>query len=294
MQANEKDGPPRRILLATDLSGRCDRATDRAVYLAKAWNAELIVLHVMEPEPIMSGSTYSPSWRIKYDPQQRAERRVRDEIGEILPGVSVIVERGDPAAAILRVAEARSVDFIVSGVARDEPLGRVAIGSTVEKVLGRCPCPLLVVRKRGLRPYRNIVSATDFSLPSRQALETAVRLFPDAAHSVFHAYDAIYSGIVDDAAGYRRQHRDMAAQDCRKFLEESELSAIGNRHPGVILEHGAADQLLSEYALENDVDLAVMGTRGHGTLYDIFIGSVAKKLVMSVPCDALLVRPGTA
>lgn len=36
------NGPPRRIILATDLSARCDRALDRAAALASAWQAELI------------------------------------------------------------------------------------------------------------------------------------------------------------------------------------------------------------------------------------------------------------
>jgi hypothetical protein len=36
------NGPPRRIILATDLSARCDRALDRAAALASAWQAELM------------------------------------------------------------------------------------------------------------------------------------------------------------------------------------------------------------------------------------------------------------
>jgi nucleotide-binding universal stress UspA family protein len=46
-----------RILLATDLSARSDRAMDRAMMLAKRENAELVVLHVLEPTP---GNRYYP------------------------------------------------------------------------------------------------------------------------------------------------------------------------------------------------------------------------------------------
>ena len=35
-------GAPRKVLLATDLSARCDRALERAVSLAVGWNAQLI------------------------------------------------------------------------------------------------------------------------------------------------------------------------------------------------------------------------------------------------------------
>ncbi|MGE4048921.1 MAG: universal stress protein, partial [Acetobacteraceae bacterium] len=40
--------PPERILLATDLSCRCDRAQDRAVWLAEQWDSRLTLLHVLE------------------------------------------------------------------------------------------------------------------------------------------------------------------------------------------------------------------------------------------------------
>lgn len=37
------------LLLATDLSSRCDRASDRAAQLAQAWSAKLLVLHAIDP-----------------------------------------------------------------------------------------------------------------------------------------------------------------------------------------------------------------------------------------------------
>ena len=36
---------PKRLLLATDLSARCDRALDRAAQLAEAWQAEIVAVN---------------------------------------------------------------------------------------------------------------------------------------------------------------------------------------------------------------------------------------------------------
>lgn len=47
------NGPPMRILLATDLSARCDRALDRAAQLAAEWGAELIALKVVESPQLL-------------------------------------------------------------------------------------------------------------------------------------------------------------------------------------------------------------------------------------------------
>jgi len=38
---------PERIVMATELSARCDRALTRAALLARAWQSELTVAHVV-------------------------------------------------------------------------------------------------------------------------------------------------------------------------------------------------------------------------------------------------------
>lgn len=50
-----------RILLATDLSSRTDRALDRAAQLARQWGGELLVCHALEADPI--GAVYARSQR---------------------------------------------------------------------------------------------------------------------------------------------------------------------------------------------------------------------------------------
>jgi nucleotide-binding universal stress UspA family protein len=59
-------GPPGKLLLATDLSARCDRALERAVSLASQWQAQLTVLHAFEEAPDPSAlrdERSGPSWR---------------------------------------------------------------------------------------------------------------------------------------------------------------------------------------------------------------------------------------
>lgn len=53
------NGAPKRILLATDLSARCDEALDRAVQLAAQCGATMHVLHVIEKH----AKFHLPSWR---------------------------------------------------------------------------------------------------------------------------------------------------------------------------------------------------------------------------------------
>ena len=94
---------PKTILLATDLSCRCDRALDRATALAAEWQARLVVLHALQ-EP--ASVTDLPSWRRPPDPRQVALQRVRNDLqGAQGIDIEVMVERGEPATLILDVIE---------------------------------------------------------------------------------------------------------------------------------------------------------------------------------------------
>lgn len=285
-------GPPKTILLATDLSARCDRAFDRAQTLAAQWEARLIVLHVMEPSApgITTGTDPVPSWRRTQDPQKAAEARIRSELAQVALGLTVVIEKGDPAEAIMRVAEAHACGLIVTGVARDETLGRLAMGATVRQLVRRSDIPLLVVRKRGQRPYRHVVVATDFSESSRHALEATVRFFPDTVVTLFNAHDAPLSGLASDAASYWAQLRAAAAQEGEAFLGSADLSGWKGQKPEVLVEQGDPERLIYEYVTERDVDLVALGSHGRSALFDILIGSVAQSLLASLPCDTLIVR----
>ena len=84
--------------------------------------------------------------------------------------------------------------LIVTGIARDETLGRLLLGTTVEKLARQARQPVLVVKTRPRKPYHDVLVATDFSPGSRQALRAALQLVPDANLTLFHAYDVPFQG----------------------------------------------------------------------------------------------------
>jgi nucleotide-binding universal stress UspA family protein len=64
--------PPRKILLAADLSPRCDRAFDRAVGLASTWGAQLAVVHALAGGSTGADTLAIPTWRRPPDSQELA------------------------------------------------------------------------------------------------------------------------------------------------------------------------------------------------------------------------------
>src|SRR6185437_13827013 len=64
---------PRKIVLATDLTPAGDRAFDRAVELAREWDAELVVLHVVESS---AARPWDIDWRMR-NAETEMDRLVR-------------------------------------------------------------------------------------------------------------------------------------------------------------------------------------------------------------------------
>jgi nucleotide-binding universal stress UspA family protein len=289
------DAPPRRILLATDLGARCDRALARAAGLASTWQSALLVLHVVEDRAQETSypAGLLPSWRRPPDPQGQARSLLLADVEGMAPKPSIVVEAGDPPDVILRRADALACDLIVTGVASYEPLGGIRLGRTVERLLRRSRMPLLIVRDRVRAPYRHVVAASDFSDSSLYALKTAAAWFPEQRLTLFHAYEAPLAGMVPDAASYRSEYGKIAAQECEAFLERSDMPA-GMRRPHVLVEYGPPGPLLRDYARERGADLVVLGTQGRSALAGVFLGSIAKQILEHLPCDALVVRSLTA
>ena len=280
---------PKKILLATDLSCRCDRALDRATILAQEWGAQLVVVHALQSP---SGGEDLPSWRSRADPRLVAWRRVQQDLREAHKvDVQIVVEREDPAALVLTTAERHHCELIITGIARDETLGRVILGTTVERLLHQSATPLLVVKRRPRAPYSDVVVATDFSEGSRRALEAALALVPDEAQlGLFHAFDVPYRGLIHDQAAAREAWSKDAVRECQVFLAATPGIAESRRLIGTQCESGSVVSLLLELLETRDIDLVAMGTEGRGYLGSRLLGSVALNLLNNLPVDMLVTR----
>lgn len=285
------EGPPKTILLATDLSSRGDRALDRAAQLSRQWGARLLVVHVLDPHESFIERRHLddlPSWRQPPGRTALAEARLRRDLPDDFGPVAVRVEEGDPAAVIDDIARAEGCDLIITGVARDETLGRAFLGATVDRLVRRTPVPILIVKSRA-KPYHEIVVATDFSDSSRHALHAATTFFPHAAITLLHAFEVPFAGFLDKG-DFRDQYRAMEQEACDKFLAGAELSGDQRRALQVLVEYGAPELMIRSYMQDRGANLVALGTHGRSAVFDVLIGSTAKRILEFAPADVLLVR----
>ena len=283
---------PTRLVLATDMSARCDRALARAWQLARAWNAELDVVHAVSAARVahrdhLVGSV--PSWRRSESWTSTLDRHLRADLAAEGISVSSAVIVGAPGEAVMEASVRVGASLIVLGIAKDARMDRIQLGSTVDSVVRNARVPVLNVRSRARSPYRHVVVATDFSDPAGQALALAARWFESATLTLFHAYLPPGSSMTT-GTGANDSWRAAVTQLCDAHVASLGLPASALPPERRLLERGHAGALLSDYVAQAEVDLVVLGSQGRSGVARFLLGSTAEQLLHALDCDTLVVR----
>ena len=276
---------PNHLILATDLSARCDRARDRAVMLVRRWNGRLTAVHALD---VLHVPNDQPSRPTLEGALARAERLLRADFADVKDiAVDFRVGRSRPGDLVLEIATTKDCGLVVTGIAGNEPLGQSLLGSTVTAIIRHAAVPVLVVKKRPTGPYRRVVMASDLSEASRPALELALALFKEEEIILFHAFDMPFGTWVSDPEEYRETCRREAVEKGRAFLAENDKNR--NLSIQIVVVDGDPAPRLADYVAENQVDLIVAGKHGRSGIMQALLGSVVSAILDEAPCDILIV-----
>lgn len=284
--SEQKSHLAKRVLLATDLSARCDRALDRAVQLAQQWQAQLVAVNVAEsmqtPDMVLNWA-----YGAEEDNLLILRQQLREDMADAEMPVSIKVVKGEPAGSIVEAAGSEACELIVTGMARSEPFGRFILGTTVEKLVRLANQPVLVVRKRPHGPYRRILVATDFSRASSLALGTALKLFPGQSIVLFHAVKQNLVELASEKPQTLQVSPAFQAQ-ADEFHDAMGLSSEVRARITLHVEAGRLESALTQYVRLHSIDLVVIGSRGQSSLMAGLVGSSASKLLHWLPCDTMI------
>ena len=141
------------IVVGTDGSETAREAVQQAIGLAKAVGASIELVSAFEPIPsqrLRRQAREAPQdvqWMV--NPREAVDATLR-EASEAIERAGVPVtpyaREGDPADAILDVAEERSADLIVVGNKGMTGAKRFLLGSVPNRVSHHAPCSVLIIR----------------------------------------------------------------------------------------------------------------------------------------------------
>jgi nucleotide-binding universal stress UspA family protein len=138
-----------------------------------------------------------------------------------------------------------------------------------------------------------ILMPTDFSEPSRRALEHATTLARrlNASLHLLHVVHlpievaASPEGYWVDITGFRNQMRE----DAERQIKALAASLQGIKVTTQVVEGTSAARAITEAAKEKPAQMIVMGTHGRGGVSHLLLGSVAERVVRTATCPVMTV-----
>jgi nucleotide-binding universal stress UspA family protein len=144
--------PIRKILCPTDFSEPSGEGYKTALLLAKHFGAQLLVLHVSPPIPVMPMGEGAVHFNVKeysLEIENYARSRLKEWISEAAVEevtISGVLGEGDAAEEIVRAAESQDADLIVIATHGHSGWRKLVTGSVTEKVVRTSSRPVLTVR----------------------------------------------------------------------------------------------------------------------------------------------------
>ena len=142
----------RRILHPSDFSSASRAAFRKAIDMAKASRAELLLLHVVSPVVPVPGDGYvSPAMYDQLSASSRAwaQKRLDSLVAQAKKSrarVKGVILEGAASDEIVRFARARRVELIVMGTHGRKGIAKLFVGSVADRVVAAATCPVLTVR----------------------------------------------------------------------------------------------------------------------------------------------------
>lgn len=290
------------ILATTDKVTVRDTTVLTAKRIADQSNAKLHVLHVLE-----SASTKNRNIIKHYQSEEEMatspayEETIKEEILNSYAGLldsdgnSIItIVPGFPWHEILRYSRNISADLIVMGPhstrAQDKKVIRVAgkIGSSVEEVIMREKCPVMIVSetfsKKRLE-FGSIVVGIDFSKSCECALTFAVKLAQtyNAKIFIFHMIP------VPPYPKYSEADYEADVKTSTRRLQQFSQQIIeGMDHEYCIWGGALPHSEILKCAQQKDADLIVLGSHTKESEGKWYAGSAVERVAFRAECPVIV------
>jgi nucleotide-binding universal stress UspA family protein len=297
----------KNILFFADGAAVSSSALQRAVALARANDARLTLVDVVDPVSTPAEITA----RFALDLNDLLKQRRREQLESLTatlgpPAVrlDIRVLSGVGFIEVIRAVQRDGFDLVIKQAQGPAGFADRLFGGTDMHLLRKCPCPVWIDRASDRARYERILAAVD---PSSGGSDAVSRLVMDLATSlaqresascaVLHAWQMEGEALLRDGRvqlpglemrhlldGTERRHRDALAG----LLAHYDIAVDSS---SVHLVKGQAAPAIRDTAAAIGADLIVMGTVGRTGLPGFFIGNTAEEVLLGATASVLAVKP---
>jgi nucleotide-binding universal stress UspA family protein len=270
-------GPWERLLVCTDGSEGGRHAVTQALALGWACAGKVYVLQVVKIIPEFEAA--APDLRACLE--EEIERQQTAAAAEAArQGVEMeyrILHSISPFADIVVEAEKLKPQLIIIGRYGRTGLTRLFMGSIAARVIGLSPVNVLVIPLEDSLAFQRLLIASDGSPYSHAALMEATAMAARAGSELLGVAVAREEGEIFETRETLQRMRTAANREGVSFQ-------------GISPQGLAADAGIIQVALENRVDLIIMGSHGRTGFKRLLMGSVTERVIGQTPCPVLVVK----
>jgi len=260
-----------KILVPTDFSKGSEDALKVAAQLAKRYNSELHVMHMIElpfdmVDP-MHATSELPEAMFFMKMAHKSFETFLDK--DYLEGVNVIeaIQSDNAFEGIIDSAHKKNIDLIVMGSRGASGFKEMVIGSNTEKVVRTSDVPVLVIKKEDSNFKMNdLVFACEFTDEYKKSFMDALA-FAKTANAKIHLL------MVNTPSNFMTTAE--AELRMNSFIDGVEMGEYTlNIYNDLSIEKG-----IINFGNSIDADVIAMSTHGRKGLSHFFNGSISEDLV---------------
>jgi len=274
----------RQIFACVDGSPLVDAVCDASVWASTRLGVALTLLNVIEKERFQSQASVKPD-ELHEKMQDLDEQRIelaRENARRIIGDAEARLESHSLSHVHSRIREGNLVDILedmheemrlmVIGKHGDASLND-HLGSHLEQTIRVVHRPVLIVQQTFKRPQR-IMLAFDGGVSTVKGVRMV-------------AESPLLNGIECDVVmigGNTDEHHEQL-EWARNTLEDGDVPV-----KTYLLNADNPQEALRQHALDNAVDMMIMGAYGHSRIRHWLVGSTTTSMLLSSPCTMLVLR----
>lgn len=292
----------KRILCPVDFSDFSRHALIQAQQLARRFEAELKVLHVVNTRFMSLGNLVAVP-DVYSESRKRAEREFavfeRDlKIGQ----KDMEILEGAPHDVIVSKSREASMDLLVMGTHGLSGFERLFLGSVTEKVLHKSEIPLwIVTRDTPVTPeqgYNTILAAFDLGPGSEALASDAIALAEHFGSELLavHVISTPQLTVSETGAPWLSEAEWLRLVDRMKADQEKRLTKLipdplrtGAKIERIVRQGRPSSELL-DVARERNAQLLLLGAYQHTKGELDWIGSTCHRVIRMASCPVLVLK----
>ncbi len=276
-----------KILVPIDFSEQSLIALEQSFNIAREYNAEITLLHVIEEAgAIAKFFSKEQNEDVKKTIQKDLDKLAASVEKKVKITVNTLVAKGSIYEKIAEVAELINATLIIMGTNGDDGKRKRFIGSNALRVVRESIVPVITIKgKHHRKGCKNIVLPLDLSKETREKVTKAIefsKLFGGATIRVVSVLFTTDEFVVN------RLTRQLG--QVKTFLEKEEIECTAEIIKGIKGEETLAENIL-EYATKVEGDLIMIMTQQEVDFTQYFIGSSAQEMINHSQIPVLSIRP---